>query len=125
MYLIIYYKFGIYILRYCEAPASVAPYEWPDDITKWPICRKMSGRGSARHSSGSRPLINQKLTSAEHMICEVIGHPCCIGIHGTCRITTREYCDFVHGYFHDDASLCSQVSICIELLHYIIIKYTI
>lgn len=69
----------------------------------------MSGRGSARHSSWGSMLINQKLTSAEHMICEVIGHPCCIGIHGTCRITTREYCDFVHGYFHDDASLCSQV----------------
>ncbi|XP_050541106.1 inactive rhomboid protein 2-like isoform X1 [Daktulosphaira vitifoliae] len=95
--------------KYCEAPASVAPYEWPDDITKWPICRKMSGRGSARHSWGSS-VISQKLTSAEHMICEVIGHPCCIGIHGTCHITTREYCDFVHGYFHDDASLCSQVS---------------
>ncbi|XP_050058625.1 inactive rhomboid protein 1 isoform X1 [Aphis gossypii] len=95
--------------KYCEAPASIAPFEWPDDITKWPICRKMSGRGSARHSSWGSPLI-QKLTSAEHMICEVIGHPCCIGIHGTCRITTREYCDFVHGYFHDDASLCSQVS---------------
>ena len=25
--------------RFCEAPASVAPYVWPDDITKWPICR--------------------------------------------------------------------------------------
>jgi len=25
---------------YCEAPASVAPYIWPDDITKWPICRR-------------------------------------------------------------------------------------
>lgn len=71
----------------------------------------MSGRGSARHSNLGSTLINRKLTSAEHMICEVIGHPCCIGIHGTCRITTREYCDFVHGYFHDDASLCSQVSI--------------
>lgn len=47
--------------------------------------------------------------TAEHMVCEVIGHPCCIGIHGTCRITTKEYCDFVHGYFHEDASLCSQV----------------
>lgn len=43
------------------------------------------------------------------MVCEVIGHPCCIGIHGECRITTREYCDFVHGYFHEEASLCSQV----------------
>ena len=50
---------------------------------------------------------------AEHMVCEVIGHPCCIGIHGMCRITTKEYCDFVHGYFHEEASLCSQV----ECLH--------
>lgn len=46
---------------------------------------------------------------AEHMVCEVIGHPCCIGIHGQCRITTREYCDFVRGTFHEEASLCSQV----------------
>ncbi|KAG5881153.1 hypothetical protein JTB14_034282 [Gonioctena quinquepunctata] len=47
---------------------------------------------------------------AEHMVCEVIGHPCCIGIHGQCRIVTREYCDFVRGTFHEEASLCSQVS---------------
>lgn len=44
------------------------------------------------------------------MVCEVIGHPCCIGIHGQCRITTREYCDFVRGTFHEEASLCSQVN---------------
>lgn len=43
------------------------------------------------------------------MVCEVIGHPCCIGIHGQCRITTREYCDFVRGHFHEEASLCAQV----------------
>ena len=30
-------------LRFCEAPASVAPYVWPDDITKWPICRYHHG----------------------------------------------------------------------------------
>lgn len=48
---------------------------------------------------------------AEHMVCEVIGHPCCIGIHGQCRITTKEYCDFVRGTFHEEASLCSQVYI--------------
>ncbi|KAL1116106.1 hypothetical protein AAG570_005601, partial [Ranatra chinensis] len=87
--------------KYCEAPASVAPYEWPDDITKWPICRKTAS--SAVH----RP--RDKL-AAEHMVCEVIGHPCCIGIHATCHITTKEYCDFVHGHFHEEASLCSQVS---------------
>ncbi|TWW59805.1 Inactive rhomboid protein 2 [Takifugu flavidus] len=26
-----------------------------------------------------------------------------------CEITTREYCSFMHGYFHEDATLCSQV----------------
>ncbi|XP_060521627.1 inactive rhomboid protein 1 isoform X2 [Cylas formicarius] len=85
--------------KYCDAPASVHPYEWPDDITKWPICRK------ARREKGS-----SRDKPAEHMVCEVIGHPCCIGIHGQCRITTREYCDFVRGTFHEEASLCSQVS---------------
>jgi hypothetical protein len=23
--------------RYCEQPASTGSYEWPDDITKWPV----------------------------------------------------------------------------------------
>ena len=72
----------------------MGPFEWPDDITKWPVCRnRVIGNGQ----------------EAEHMACEVIGRPCCIGVHGTCRITTREYCDFVHGYFHEEAALCSQV----------------
>ena len=47
--------------------------------------------------------------AAEHMICEVIGHPCCIGIRGHCKITTPEYCMFVGGTFHEEAALCSQV----------------
>ncbi|GLG98309.1 Inactive rhomboid protein 1 [Gryllus bimaculatus] len=87
--------------KFCEAPASVAPYEWPDDITKWPICRK---------TNSFPQRFRYKDKTAEHMVCEVIGHPCCIGIHGMCRITTKEYCDFVRGYFHEEASLCSQVS---------------
>ncbi|XP_025835911.1 inactive rhomboid protein 2 isoform X2 [Agrilus planipennis] len=88
--------------KYCDAPASVHPYEWPDDITKWPICRKMNTQLSVQKHSRDK--------SAEHMVCEVIGHPCCIGIHGMCKITTKEYCDFVRGNFHEEASLCSQVS---------------
>ncbi|XP_073833088.1 rhomboid-5 isoform X2 [Musca autumnalis] len=87
--------------KYCDAPASIAPYEWPDDITKWPICRKTN-------SFSQR--FRFKDHTAEHMVCEVIGHPCCAGIYGECRITTREYCDFVNGYFHEEASLCSQIS---------------
>ncbi|CAG9864240.1 unnamed protein product [Phyllotreta striolata] len=91
--------------KFCDAPASVHPYEWPDDITKWPICRKTNTQFSVQ-KNGNAP--RDKL--AEHMVCEVIGHPCCIGIHGQCKITTKEYCDFVRGAFHEEASLCSQVS---------------
>lgn len=47
---------------------------------------------------------------APHMTCAVMGRPCCIQMHGQCRITTREYCDFVRGYYHENATLCSQVS---------------
>ncbi|XP_065560477.1 inactive rhomboid protein 2-like [Artemia franciscana] len=44
-----------------------------------------------------------------HMNCELIGRPCCIGILGECRILTREHCMFLNGKFHSDATLCSQV----------------
>lgn len=94
--------------KYCDAPPSVHPYEWPDDITKWPICRKTNTQIS--QSVAKRDKGGTKDRSAEHMVCEVIGHPCCLGIHGQCHITTREYCDFVRGTFHEEASLCSQVS---------------
>lgn len=97
---------GVVSCRFCDAPASVHPYEWPDDITKWPICRKKFSLFSMQKGQQHQ---STKLAEAEHMVCEVIGHPCCIGIHGQCKITTREYCDFVRGTFHEEASLCSQV----------------
>lgn len=80
--------------RFCNSPASRPPYEWPDDISRWPVCLEPQ-----------RPRL-----SDEHMSCEIIARPCCIGIYGECRITTQEYCQFVDGYFHEEASLCSQVS---------------
>ncbi|XP_078692272.1 inactive rhomboid protein 1-like isoform X3 [Branchiostoma floridae x Branchiostoma belcheri] len=76
----------------CKNPGSVEPHTWADDMTKWPVCKE--------EGADSRP----------HMTCEVTAHPCCIGITGTCEITTREYCEFKHGFFHQEASLCSQVS---------------
>ena len=80
----------------------MAPYIWPDDITKWPICRRKTDMADLdTTATGSH--------AAEHMICEVIGHPCCIGIRGQCKITTKEYCMFVGGTFHEEAALCSQV----------------
>ncbi|XP_062820466.1 inactive rhomboid protein 1 isoform X4 [Anolis carolinensis] len=80
--------------RVCEQPASMDPHEWPDDITRWPICIK--------NSAGNR-------TNHLHMDCVITGRPCCIGTKGRCEITSREYCTFMHGYFHEEATLCSQV----------------
>ncbi|VDO09390.1 unnamed protein product [Haemonchus placei] len=44
------------------------------------------------------------------MTCQVTGRPCCIQMQGQCRIATREYCNFVKGHFHENATLCSQVN---------------
>ncbi|KAF5921016.1 hypothetical protein HPG69_005594 [Diceros bicornis minor] len=48
-------------------------------------------------------------TNHPHMDCVITGRPCCIGTKGRCEITSREYCDFMRGYFHEEATLCSQV----------------
>uniref|UniRef100_A0A671VJB3 Inactive rhomboid protein n=1 Tax=Sparus aurata TaxID=8175 RepID=A0A671VJB3_SPAAU len=79
---------------YCSF-ASVSPHEWPDDITKWPVC--------TRYNSGNH-------TNLPHIDCTITGRPCCIGTKGRCEITSREYCDFMRGYFHEEATLCSQVA---------------
>uniref|UniRef100_A0A7N8WNV8 Inactive rhomboid protein n=1 Tax=Mastacembelus armatus TaxID=205130 RepID=A0A7N8WNV8_9TELE len=81
--------------RICLEPASVSPHDWPDDITKWPVCTK--------YNSGNH-------TSLPHIDCTITGRPCCIGTKGRCEITSREYCNFMHGYFHEEATLCSQVA---------------
>ncbi|XP_075949446.1 inactive rhomboid protein 1 isoform X7 [Anarhichas minor] len=81
--------------RICLEPASVSPHEWPDDISRWPVC--------TRYNSGNH-------TNLPHIDCTITGRPCCIGTKGRCEITSREYCDFMHGYFHEEATLCSQVA---------------
>ncbi|XP_076871986.1 inactive rhomboid protein 2-like isoform X2 [Brachyhypopomus gauderio] len=80
--------------RTCEEPASAEPHVWPDDITEWPICTEQG---------------TWNYTGYRHMDCTIRGRPCCIGTKGRCEIATREYCDFMHGYFHEEATLCSQV----------------
>ncbi|XP_014387223.1 PREDICTED: inactive rhomboid protein 2 [Myotis brandtii] len=80
--------------RTCEEPASSGAHIWPDDITKWPICTEQA---------------RSNRTGFLHIDCQIRGRPCCIGTKGSCEITTREYCEFMHGYFHEEATLCSQV----------------
>ncbi|XP_034043281.1 inactive rhomboid protein 2-like [Thalassophryne amazonica] len=80
--------------RVCEEPASAGAHIWPDDITQWPMCTWPKKWNHTGYS---------------HMDCNIKGRPCCIGTKGRCEIATREYCSFMHGYFHEDATLCSQV----------------
>lgn len=37
--------------------------------------------------------------------------PCATCASCRCEITSREYCEFMRGYFHEEATLCSQVSV--------------
>lgn len=37
--------------------------------------------------------------------------PCATCASCRCEITSREYCEFMQGYFHEEATLCSQVSV--------------
>ncbi|CAL1544072.1 unnamed protein product [Lymnaea stagnalis] len=85
--------------KYCNNPSSTPPFEWSDDITKWPICTETA-----------KPNQSVASTKDQHMSCEILGRPCCFGIQGECIITTREHCDLKRGFFHDEAALCSQVN---------------
>jgi len=96
--------------QYCTAPKSSYRDTWHDDITTWPVCH-VSSVPKAHQYFG---LSVSKLSPApRHMTCETIARPCCIGIHGKCEVRTKEFCDFVNGHFHPEATLCSQVS-CME-----------
>lgn len=88
--------------RFCSNPSSTPPFEWPDKITEWPICKE-----TAKHNQSSASRTDR------HMHCDVLGRPCCFGIQGECIITTPEHCNLKRGFFHSDASLCSQVN-CFE-----------
>ncbi|XP_052090353.1 inactive rhomboid protein 2-like isoform X4 [Mytilus californianus] len=92
--------------KYCKKPSSIPPFEWnKNDMTEWPLC--LDTRKPGYTQSG---IINQ---TDRHMTCEMLGRPCCHGMQGECMITTREHCDFLRGYYHDEAFLCSQVN-CFE-----------
>ncbi|XP_038069235.1 inactive rhomboid protein 2-like isoform X2 [Patiria miniata] len=79
--------------RSCTNPASVPPYEWEDNISKWPICWE-----------------SFEIPDKEHTTCELTGRPCCVGIYGKCMIVSRDQCAFVNGYYHEEATLCSQIN---------------
>lgn len=81
--------------RYCDHP-RFSEMALINDTSKWPRCE---------HNN-----VNLIPRRERHMHCEISGRPCCIQMHGQCRITTKEYCDFVRGYYHPEATLCSQVS---------------
>ncbi|XP_064641553.1 inactive rhomboid protein 1-like [Lineus longissimus] len=90
--------------RFCTKPAHTSVYPWSKNFTEWPICLN-----TTKPTVTSNRTITQS-SHNRHMTCEITGRPCCIGIHGRCQITTREHCEFMRGYFHEEAFLCSQVN---------------
>uniref|UniRef100_H2YC20 Peptidase S54 rhomboid domain-containing protein n=1 Tax=Ciona savignyi TaxID=51511 RepID=H2YC20_CIOSA len=85
--------------RYCRSQHEVGTADqWPDDITKWPIC------------SDPLPKEDFKNSTYDNVRCNVVGHPCCIGQEARCEIVTKEYCKYKHGVYHSEAALCSQVN---------------
>jgi hypothetical protein len=82
--------------RYCDN-LRFSDMTFINDTSKWPRC--------------DHPTPTELIPRRErHLHCEISGRPCCIQMHGQCRITTKEYCDFVRGSYHPNATLCSQVS---------------
>ena len=96
--------------QYCTSPKSSYQYTWLDDITTWPVCH-VSSLPRPGSYFGLTHLSAEAISAPRHMTCEIIARPCCIGIHGRCEIRTKEFCDFVNGHFHSDATLCSQVRV--------------
>ena len=82
---------------YCENPLSKDPFQWPDDLRQWPVCQEAT-------------TLNDLQGVPAYLECSITAKPCCIGIHGRCEMRSSEYCKFVGGHFHPEASLCSQVS---------------
>lgn len=86
--------------RYCANPASSGHFKWPDNITQWPLCLDNQEQFQRQALQGA----------PRHMTCPVLSKPCCVGIHGKCELRSQDYCEFVGGHFHPEATLCSQVS---------------
>lgn len=72
-----------------------------------------------------KPVSNVSSKIDRHMSCDITGRPCCHGIQGECMITTREHCNFIKGYYHEDKYLCSQVIKECQLLYFCLLLHAI
>ncbi len=51
--------------RHCASPASAPPFQWGEDITKWPLCKKRRDWGVGNH-------ITDSIGATSHMKCDVV-----------------------------------------------------
>ncbi len=51
--------------RHCASPASSPPFQWGEDITKWPLCKKRRDWGVGNH-------ITDSIGATSHMKCDVV-----------------------------------------------------
>uniref|UniRef100_A0A3Q4HZE6 Inactive rhomboid protein n=1 Tax=Neolamprologus brichardi TaxID=32507 RepID=A0A3Q4HZE6_NEOBR len=92
-----------------ECSSTLAVWvKWPQHPSAPSLNSELRQHGAVCHQD---PRFNSgNHTNLPHIDCTITGRPCCIGTKGRCEITSREYCDFMHGYFHEEATLCSQVA---------------
>eukprot|EP00049_Salpingoeca_infusionum_P006385 m.106125 g.106125 ORF g.106125 m.106125 type:complete len:632 (-) comp13293_c0_seq7:443-2338(-) len=71
-------------------------------------CGMTTKRGCPSTSSFAGEGVDCDATCGHHII-----GPCCTQMNGTCELVTQDYCSFVSGVWHENATLCSEVS-CLE-----------
>ncbi|KAK7918997.1 hypothetical protein WMY93_010281 [Mugilogobius chulae] len=100
-----------------ECSSTLAVWvKWPQHPSAPNLTSKAWRFGAVCHQDpslvclGLHKIQHWEHTNLPHIDCSITGRPCCIGTKGRCEITSREYCEFMHGYFHEEATLCSQVA---------------
>ncbi|KAL5254665.1 hypothetical protein ACHWQZ_G014188 [Mnemiopsis leidyi] len=81
---------------------------WEGAYSTWPNC-PVEEEHRAEISALDKDKNGVKIEK-DHLLCEVSARPCCIGLQGECTIVSQEECSFRKGFFHENATLCSQVS---------------
>jgi len=88
----------------CQVVAYNNDSLWEGDYSTWPNCPIQTDY------QDQLPADDGEGGSYANLKCEVSARPCCVGLQGECVIISQEECEFRQGFFHENNTLCSQVS---------------
>jgi len=79
----------------CGGPQCCGDFiEGTQTSATWPRCTKADSSNA---------------TIKKSCDCNMLARPCCLGLVGKCELQSKDYCDFKRGFWHENATLCSQV----------------